>query len=86
MDGYKKELWITVVVFTLVVLTGGILSVFFVLGKDAFFGPAPAFTPHTHVLGFPLHYFLLLVLSWIGVTVLGGLWSFVMDRIDKKEV
>jgi len=24
MDGYKKEMWITVVVFTLVVLTGGI--------------------------------------------------------------
>jgi len=43
MDGYKKEMWITVIVFTLVVLTGGILSVFFVLGKDAFFGPAPTF-------------------------------------------
>jgi|GEM_PF-347326 len=86
MKDYKTEMWITVIVFTLVVLTGGILSVFFVLGKDVFFGPSPNFKPHTHVLGFPLHYFLLLILSWIGVTVLGGIWSFVMDRIDKKEV
>jgi len=86
MDGYRKEMWVTAVVFTLVLLTGGMLSVFFVLGKDAFFGPEPAFNPHIHVLGFPLHYFLLLVLSWIGVTLLGAAWSFVMDRIDKKEV
>lgn len=86
MKDYKREVRITWVIFLLLVLTGGMVSSFFVLGKDAFFGPAPAFTPHSYVLGLPLHYFLLIVFSWLGATLLGAIWSFMLDRIDKREV
>ena len=37
------------------------------------------------VLGFPLHYFLLVMLSWIGVTAIGAIWCIVMDRLEEKQ-
>jgi putative solute:sodium symporter small subunit len=37
------------------------------------------------VLGFPLHYFLLIMLSWIGATIVGAIWCIVMDRLEEKQ-
>jgi len=85
MKDYKREAWATGVVFTLLSLTGGFISIFFVLGKDAFFGPAPQFTPHSSLFGLPLHYVLLIMGSWLGATLLGAIWTLVLDGIDKRE-
>lgn len=38
-----------------------------------------------YVLGFPLHYFLLIVFSWIGATIIGAIWCIVMDRLEEKQ-
>lgn len=85
MKDYKREVWITVIVFTLLSLTGGFISVFFVLGKDFFFGPAPLFLPHKSIFGLPLHYVLLIMGSWLGATLLGAIWTLVLDGIEKRQ-
>ena len=38
-----------------------------------------------YVGGFPLHYFLLIFFSWIGVTVIGIIWTMVMDRLEQRQ-
>lgn len=85
MKDYKRELWITVIVFTLLSLTGGFISVFFVLGIDRFFGPEPQYLPLHTVFGMPLHYVLLIMGSWLGATLLGAIWALVLDGIDSRE-
>ncbi|HSW11030.1 MAG TPA: hypothetical protein VLK32_09025 [Bacillota bacterium] len=84
MRTYRKEAWLTLICFLLIMLFGGILSVFFVLGRDLFFGPGPAFAARSHVLGFPTHYFLLLILGWFGVTAVGAVYALYMDRLEKE--
>ncbi len=37
------------------------------------------------VMGFPSHYFWLLVFSWLGSTLIGAVWSFVMDRVEIRQ-
>ncbi len=84
MDPYRRECWLTAICFILVTVFGGILSVFFVVGKDLFFGPAPAYAAKRFVLGFPSHYFWLLVGSWLFVTAVGAFYAWYMDRLEKE--
>ncbi len=37
-----------------------------------------------YVMGFPLHYMLLVLLSWIGPTIIGAVWSSKIDKIEKE--
>lgn len=96
---YKLEVWVTAVCFIVVSIIGGFFSSFVVILNERFFDRVP--TPEQlvqyygesmfvvkeglTVLGFPLHYFLLVVLSWIGVTIIGAIWCLVMDRIEDKQ-
>jgi len=93
---YKTEVRVTLICFILVAITGGFLSTFFVILKDLFFLEVPVpeqlahalssfFVVKSTVMGFPLHYFLLIVFSWIGVTIIGAYWCFVMDRLEEKQ-
>jgi hypothetical protein len=96
MKAYKVEAWVTAVCFAFVAVTGGFLSVFFVIFKDAFFNEVavPAHLSHalqsyfvvkTTVIGFPLHYLLLILFSWIGATLVGAIWSLVMDKLEEEQ-
>ncbi len=96
---YKIEIWVTTVCFIAVAIIGGFFSSFIVIGHKMFFDsvPAPEHLVETYgesifvakegltVLGFPLHYFLLVVFSWIGVTIIGAAWCIVMDRLEKRQ-
>ncbi len=97
--GYKIEVWVTAVCFFVVAVIGGFFSSLVVLFNEAFFHEIPtpeqlvseygetmfAFKEQLAVWGFPLHYFLLVVLSWIGVTIIGVIWCLVMDRLEEKQ-
>lgn len=92
MKEYKLEVWMTAICFILVAITGGFLSAFFVLGNAAFFNEVfhpdlkrNIFLVKSFVLGFPLHYFLLIVFSWIGATLIGAIWSLTMDKLEEKQ-
>lgn len=96
---YKTEVWVTAICFILVAIVGGFFSSFVVILNERFFDQIP--TPDQlvqfygesmfvakqgmAVLGFPLHYFLLIVFSWIGVTVIGAIWCIVMDRLEIRQ-
>ncbi len=78
---YKMEIRVTLICFILLVLTGGMISSFYVVAKDALF--TEDFAAKQHVVGFPLHYFWLIVLSWLGATVIGVVWALYMDKMEK---
>jgi hypothetical protein len=78
---YKTEVRVTAICFILLTLTGGMLSSFYVLAKDALF--TETFAPKYFVAGFPLHYFWLIVLSWLGATAIGIVWTLYMDKMEK---
>jgi len=97
--GYKIEVWVTAVCFLIVAVTGGFFSSVVVILNETFFNVVP--TPeqlvsaygetmfvikeHLTVWGFPLHYFLLIVFSWLGATIVGAIWCLVMDRLEEKQ-
>lgn len=99
MKDYKLEVWVTAICFIIVALTGGFFSSFVVILNERFFDKIP--TPEVlvqhygesmfvvkeslTVLGFPLHYFLLIMFSWIGVTIIGAIWCLVMDRLEERQ-
>lgn len=99
MKDYKLEVWVTTICFIIVAITGGFFSSFVVILNERFFDQVP--TPealvafygesmfvvkeHLSVLGFPLHYFLLIMFSWIGVTIIGAIWCVIMDRLEERQ-
>lgn len=99
MKDYKLEVWATSICFIIVAVIGGFFSSFVVILNEVFFTQVP--TPeglvdaygetmflikeNLTVMGFPLHYFLLVVLSWIGVTIIGAIWCLIMDRIEERQ-
>jgi len=97
--GYRIEVWVTAICFIIVALTGGFFSSFVVILNERFFDSVPTpeqLIPHygesmfvvkenLTVMGFPLHYFLLIVFSWIGVTIIGAIWCLVMDRLELRQ-
>lgn len=96
---YKIEIWVTAICFIAVAVIGGFFSAFIVIGHGLFFDKVPApehlveqygesifvFKEGLTVMGFPLHYFLLIVFSWIGVTIIGATWCLVMDRLEARQ-
>jgi putative solute:sodium symporter small subunit len=85
MNTYKKEWTISVLCFALVAITGGFLSMFFIFAKDALFYPEEqAYLYKSTILGFPTHYFLLLIFSWLGATLIAAFYSWYMDKLDRK--
>ncbi len=81
---YKMEVRITLICFILLALTGGMISSFYVVAKDALFmGEAPVFTAKSHLAGFPAHFFWLIVFSWLGATVIGIVWALYMDKMER---
>lgn len=104
--GYKLEVWATIICFVLIAVTGGFLSVYFVIANESYFevtAPPPGldeklgeetaqriedkgnfFIAETekYILGFPRHYFLLVMFSWLGATLIGVVWSVLMDRLE----
>ncbi len=99
MKDYKLEVWITAICFMVVAVTGGFFSSIVVLLNERFFDAVPTpealipyygegmyvFKQQLSIMGFPLHYFLLIMLSWIGVTIIGAIWCVVMDRIEARQ-
>ncbi len=99
MKDYKLEVWVTAICFIIVAITGGFFSSFVVILNELFFNQVP--TPeglvafygenmfvvkeHLTVMGFPLHYFLLILFSWIGVTIIGAIWCVIMDRLEERQ-
>ncbi len=99
MKDYKLEIWATLICFIIVAFIGGFFSSFVVILNEVFFHQVP--TPeglvdfygetmflikeNLTVMGFPLHYFLLVMLSWIGVTVVGAIWCIIMDGIEERQ-
>ncbi len=99
MKAYKTEVWVTTICLILVSITGGFLSSVFVIIHETFFDkvatPAHLIQHFGEsmfvvkqgmtVLGFPLHYFLLIMFSWIGVTLIGAIWCLVMDKLEEQQ-
>lgn len=97
LKAYKLEVWVTAVCFIILAVVGGFLSSIFVIIHETFFTPVaapPALAPFypsffemkdVTIMGFPAHYFLLIVFSWIGATVIGAVWCLVMDRIEDRQ-
>lgn len=99
MKDYKLEVRVTLICFIIVAVIGGFFSSVVVILNERFFDKVP--TPealiqhygesmfvakeHLAVLGFPLHYFLLIMFSWIGVTIIGAIWCLVMDRLEERQ-
>ncbi len=93
----RMEIWVTVLCLIVAATTGAFLSVFFIIFNNAFFDQVPPpehlahvfetmFVPKQTVLGYPLHFFLLIVLSWIGITIVAAIWSLVMDNVERKQI
>ena len=86
MKGYNLEVWLTAVCFIIVFIFGVALSAIYVIGIDLFFVEVNGlYQAVNYVWGFPLHYFLLIVLSWLGVTVVGIIWVLAMDKLEREQ-
>lgn len=96
MKEYKLEVRATMICFIVAAVIGGFLSSFFVLFNQLFFNQVapPEHLAHVFdtmyvakstVLGFPLHYFLLITLSWLGTTLIGAIWCLIMDRLERIQ-
>ncbi len=95
--GYKLEVWVTAICFTIVAVTGGFFSSIVVIMNERFYNQVPTpeqlvpfygesmFVTKEGFLGFPMHYFWLIVLSWIGATVIGAIWCVIMDRLEQQQ-
>ncbi len=86
MKGYKWEVWFTAICFFLVFIFGGALSSIYVLGIDVFFVEVnELYEAVSYVMGFPMHYFYLIVLSWLGATLIGVIWALAMDKLEREQ-
>lgn len=92
MKTYKIEVWVTAICFILVAVTGGFLSAIFVIANPLFFNEVYSeaaqrniFLVKSYVMGFPLHYLLLILFSWLGATLLGAIWCLIMDKVEEKQ-
>jgi uncharacterized membrane protein len=74
MSAYKKEAYMTVGFFIAYVLMAHTGPWAIILGIDN----------SVRVLGFPLHYFLALVLGWFGVLSVSLVWSHMADKLEEE--
>jgi len=86
VKGYRLEAWLTAISFILIFIFGGAISSIYILGIDAFFVEVnDLYRAVNYIMGFPQHYFLLIVLSWLGATLIGIIWCLAMDRLERKQ-
>lgn len=95
--GYRIEVWVTAICFAIVAITGGFFSSIVVILNERFFSQIPTpeqlipfygdmmYVANPGPMGFPSHYFWLIVLSWIGATVIGAIWCIVMDKLEEQQ-
>jgi uncharacterized membrane protein len=74
MSAYKKEAYMTVGFFLAYVLMAHTGPWVIILGIDN----------SIRVLGFPLHYFIALVLGWFGVLGVSIVWNRMADKLEEE--
>jgi uncharacterized membrane protein len=74
MSAYKKEAYMTVGFFVAYVLMAHTGPWALILGIDN----------SVRVLGYPLHYFLALVLGWFGVLGVSLVWNHMADKLEEE--
>jgi uncharacterized membrane protein len=74
MSAYKKEAYMTVGFFIAYVLMAHTGPWAIILGVDN----------SIRVLGFPLHYFIALVLGWFGVLGVSIMWNRMADKLEEE--
>jgi uncharacterized membrane protein len=74
MSAYKKEACMTIGFFVAYVLMAHTGPWALILGVDN----------SVRVLGFPLHYFLALVLGWFGVLGVSVVWNRMADQLEEE--
>jgi uncharacterized membrane protein len=74
MSAYKKEAYITVGFFVAYVLMAHTGPWAIILGIDN----------SVRVLGYPLHYFIALVLGWFGVLAVSIVWNRMADQLEEE--
>jgi putative solute:sodium symporter small subunit len=73
-NAYKKECWLTLVAFLVVMLLTHIFPLYFLF---------PGLT-QTFILGFPTHYFLTLVIGWLALMPLYWIYIRMSEQIDRE--
>lgn len=74
MSAYKKEAYMTVGFFIAYVLMAHTGPWAIILGVDN----------SVRVLGYPLHYFIALVLGWFGVLGVSIVWNRMADKLEEE--
>lgn len=74
MNAYKKEAWMTV----------GFLIAYLLMAHTAPWALILGVDNSVRLLGFPLHYFLAIVLGWFGVLAVSIAWNRMADRLEEE--
>lgn len=74
MSAYKKEAVLTIGFFVAYVLMAHTAPWAIILGVDN----------SVRVLGFPLHYFMAVVLGWFGVLAVSIAWNHWADKLEEE--
>lgn len=74
MNAYKKEAVLTIGFFVAYVLMAHTAPWAIILGVDN----------SVRVLGFPLHYFMAVVLGWFGVLAVSIVWNRYADKLEEE--
>jgi uncharacterized membrane protein len=74
MSAYKKEAYMTIGFFVAYVLMAHTAPWALILGIDN----------SIRVLGFPLHYFIAVVLGWFGVLGVSLAWNHMADKLEEE--
>ncbi|GHA88052.1 hypothetical protein [Modicisalibacter luteus] len=76
MSAYKKEAVLTIGFFVAYILMAHTAPWAIVLGVDN----------SVRVLGFPLHYFLAVVMGWFGVLAVSIAWNHYADKLEEEII
>lgn len=74
MSAYRKEAVLTIGFFIAYVLMAHTAPWAIILGIDN----------SIRVLGFPLHYFVAVVLGWFGVLAVSVVWNYYADKLEEE--
>lgn len=74
MNAYKREARMTV----------GFLIAYLLMAHTAPWALIVGVDNSVRVLGFPLHYFLAIVLGWFGVLAVSIVWNRMADRLEEE--
>ena len=94
MKSYRLEVWVTAICLLILFVLGGGFSAFVVLNWEFFFEVVEApqgftgdtfFVVREYILGFPLPYLLMILLSWLGATLIAVIWAWSMDKQEEEH-